>query len=125
MKILKDLFLMILVILTPIKAALITVGVLVIMDLFLGLAAAKKRKEPITSSGLRRTVSKLLVYEMAIILGFITETYLAGSIVPISKIISGLIGITELKSILESLDEVNGASIFDSLIKKLGSKNDV
>lgn len=113
-----------LAVLAPIEAALVATGVLVFTDLLLGIIAARKRKEPLTSSGLRRTVSKLFVFEAAIILGFLTETYLTGDFVPVCKIITAFIGLTEIKSIVENLNSINGTSIFSDLISKLGSKND-
>lgn len=109
----------------PIKAAIIVAMALIMADLVFGLIAAKKRGEKLSSSGLRRTVTKVFVYEVAIMLGFLTETYMIGQAIPLVKLISGLIGIVELKSVLESLDELNGSSLFSSVIQKLGSKNDV
>jgi hypothetical protein len=111
-------------ILAPIQAALTTAGCLVMLDLILGIIAAKKRGAPITSAGLRRTVSKMVIFQIAIITGFLTEKYLTGDLVPVCKIITAFIGLTEIKSIVENLNAINGNSIFSDLITKLGSKND-
>ena len=108
----------------PIKAIMITVGVLIISDLILGTVAAKKRGEVITSAGFRRTVVKGFVYQSAIILGFLTEKYLLDGAMPVSKIVAGLIGLVELTSCLENLNAINGSPIFKKLIEKLGSQND-
>lgn len=124
LKILKDTLLMSILVLAPVKAILTIIGILVMADLVSGILAAKKRKEKITSAGIRRTVTKFFVYETAIILGFLTEHYLTGALVPITKIISGLIGMTELKSVLENMGDIQGEPIFNLLIKKLGSDND-
>src|ERR1017187_5779843 len=101
MKWLLNMLLASLAVLVPVKAALIVVGILVFSDLILGVIAARKRGELISSAGFRRTITKLFVYEVAIILGFLTETYLMGPFVPVVKIITAFIGITELKSIME------------------------
>lgn len=111
-------------VLAPIKTVLITTGVLVTADLIIGLIAARRRGDKIVSSGLRRTVTKTLVYQIAIILGFLTETYLMAGVLPVAKLIAGMIGTVELKSILENLDDINGSPLFTSIISKLGSSND-
>lgn len=123
MKVLTNILISILAILAPVKAVIITSMVLVAADLVLGLMAARRRGEAITSAGFRRTAIKLFVYEMAIILGFVAETYLIGSLVPVTKIVSAFVGLTELKSIVENLNIINGSPIFKILLDKLGSAN--
>lgn len=103
----------------PLHPALISVMVLPLVDLVLGLLGAKKAGLPITSAGLKRTVAKVFMYELATILAFITESYLLGSLVPVVKMITGLIGMTELKSCLEHLDELGGQPLFASILTKL------
>jgi hypothetical protein len=63
-------------IVAPIKAVIFAVGFLVFADLIMGVWAAKKRGETINSAGLRRSVSKLLVYQLSILSAFAVETYL-------------------------------------------------
>lgn len=107
----------------PVKQVMIVTFILIAVDLLLGVMAARKTTVPITSAGLRRTVSKLFVYEVAICLGFLVETYFTGPVIPVVKIITGFIGLTELKSCLENADALNGAPILKALIDKLGSSN--
>jgi phage-related holin len=106
----------------PIKAALVAIVVLTVLDLVSGIAAAIKRKESITSSGLKRTVIKLLVYLSVACLAYVVETFLTGGFVPLAKIASGLVGITELKSILENMEEVTGIPMLQLLIDKLAQQ---
>lgn len=113
----------ILAILAPIKMVIIMTLVLVVVDLITGVIAAVKRKEPITSAGFRRTTVKILVYELVVILGFLAETYLTGSVIAISKIISSFIGLTELTSIAENLSDITGQPILKILLSKLQSAN--
>jgi hypothetical protein len=111
----------------PIKATLIAVMVLTMVDLASGLIAARKRGEAITSTGLKRTLIKIAVYEIVVLLGFITEQYLTGDLLPVVKILAGLVGITELKSVLENLEEITGMPLLKMFIQKLanmGSNND-
>jgi hypothetical protein len=84
--------------------------------------AAKKRGELITSAGFRRSISKLLIYELALILAFLAEHYMI-DLLPITKMVSGLVAVTELKSIYENLDSIGGGDLLKSIISKLGSEN--
>lgn len=108
----------------PIKAVFIVTGILIFADLLFGVIAAKKRGEKITSAGLRRTVTKVFVYNSAVALGFLVETFMLDGFVPVSKIAAGLISVVEFTSILESLNFINGSPVFKALIEKLGSVND-
>jgi hypothetical protein len=111
--------------LAPIQAVIISVGLLVMADMVTGIWAAHKRGEAIKSAGLRRTVSKLIIYQIAIITGFIVEQYLVGSIVPLVKILGGVIGLVEFKSILENANAISGTDLFKLVIERLGSQNDI
>lgn len=109
--------------LAPIQEILIVTFVLVLCDLITGLWAALKLKDRISSAKLRSSVSKFFIYTLAIICGFLVEHYLAADKLPIYKIIAGMVGVVELKSILENLDKINGESLFKKLITQLGSSN--
>jgi len=113
-----------LVLLLPIKATMMTVGFLIFLDLALGIWAARKRQEKISSAALRRTISKMIIYQLAVISGFLIEQYLLQGSLPIAKVVAGYIGIVELKSVLENSNVILGTDIFRMLIQKLGSKND-
>ena len=106
----------------PIKATLVTAMVLVLADLLTGILASRKRGEKITSSGLKRTVIKFLVYETVIMMGFLTEQYLTGDVVPVVKILGGLVGLTELKSVLENAEELTGIPLLQVIINKLSQE---
>lgn len=107
----------------PIKAMLIVTGVLIFADLVTGVWAAWKRKEPITSAGFRRTATKIFVYETALCLGWLAEHYMLDGAVPVTKIVSGMIGLIEIKSVYENLNVVSDEKLLKSVIDKLGSDN--
>lgn len=107
----------------PIKATIITVMVLTVADLVTGIMAARKEKKKITSSGLKRTIIKTMVYEAVIMLGFLTEQYMTGDIIPVVKILAGFIGITELKSVMENIERISGMSIIKILINRLNQSD--
>jgi hypothetical protein len=121
---LQKLLIMALAVFAPIKGMLITVFILILADLVFGVIAAKKRGEAITSSGIRRTVTKFFIYEVTLMICFLAETYLLDGLLPVSKMLAGVIGMVELKSVLEAVNEINGGDIFVELLKRLGSKND-
>lgn len=122
MKYLQGLIISIAAVFAPIKGTLIATGVLIFADLALGMWAAKKRGEPITSAGIRRTLTKCFVYEAALMLGFLGEHYLTDSI-PAVKVISGLVMITEMTSILENLNTISGSDLLKSVLSQLGSQS--
>lgn len=107
---------------TPIKAVIITVGILIVADFIFGVWAAKKRGEKITSKRLRDTVTKMCVYQMAVLTGFLGETYLLEGIVPVTKLVAAIIGAVELKSLFENYAAISGVD-FASIITKLGSQS--
>lgn len=117
------LLLSIVTVFSPVKHVMLVTLAMICIDLVTGILAAKKQAVPVSSSGLRRTVSKVFVYELTIAMGFLVETYMTGPFIPIVKIITSFIGLTELKSVMENLDVINGSSLLKSIIEKLGSSN--
>lgn len=116
------LFLALVAVFAPAKGMILSAAMLITIDLVTGLMAAKKQNVPITSSGLRRTIVKLLVYEAAIMLAFITQQYLMPEI-PVANIASGFVGVTELTSCLENINIIGGGDLLKNLVNKLGSDN--
>lgn len=108
----------------PIKAAAIVALALVIADLITGVIAAYKRGEPITSTNLKRTVVKLFVYEAAILLAFLAQTYLTGTLLPVCNLATSVVGLTEMKSVLENLESISGQNLFQVLITKVSKSKD-
>lgn len=108
----------VLAVFVPIQAMLLTVLVLVLADLFFGVWVAKRRGEAITSRGIRRSITKILVYELALLLVFLAEQNL-GLPLPATKIVGSLIAVAELKSLIESFDTLLGTNLFRSLIERL------
>lgn len=126
MKYLQNISVCLIAVFAPIQAAIITAFVLIIIDLVTGIIAAKKRTEPITSSGFKRTVGKILLYEAAICTAFLVQQYLTGDIFPASKLVTALVGLVEFKSILENLDSINGTDTFKAILSRiLQSQNDM
>lgn len=110
-------------ILAPIKPMLIACGFLVVADMVTGMLAAKKRKESIQSAEMRRSLTKMLVYQVAIISAFVLEKYMLDGAMPVSKVVSGVIGMVEFKSVLENASTIAGQDIVKLVMDRLGSKN--
>jgi len=123
-KYLQPALISILAVFAPIKGTIITVGVVIIVDLITGILAARKRGEKITSAALRRTVSKALIYQTAVLTGFLVEKFLINDLFPITQVAAGLIGSAESLSIYENLNTLSDNKIFKVLVDKLGSVND-
>lgn len=120
----KGLLLSALAVIAPAKPMLIVVLVLTVFDTFSGIGAARKRGEKISSAGLRRTISKGLVYMIAILTSLLMERYIIEDAVPACKMVAGAIAVVEAKSIFENLETILGQPIFSAALAKLGSKND-
>lgn len=111
-----------LVVFTPIQNTVLAVLALVTVDLVLGLMGAKKRKEKLTSAKASRTINKLFVYISALVVSFIAQKYLMNDAFQLINIVGTYIGLTEIGSILETLNEINGKQIFKGLIQNLNAK---
>jgi hypothetical protein len=119
MKTLTTLVLATVSVFAPLKAILITVMVLSLFDLLFACIAAKRQGKPITSGGFKRTVLKVSIYEVAVFCAFLVSRYLTGPEIPVERLLTSLIGLTELKSILEHLDEIANGNFFKTLTDRL------
>lgn len=121
-KIIRGSVIAIFAIFAPIGHLLLTTAVMIFIDLITGIMAAKKRGEAITSAGLRRTLSKLFVYEVSILLAFLAETYMS-DVLPFVKLASAMVTLVELQSVYENLNEISGTKLLQVLMDKIGSEN--
>lgn len=106
------------VVLMPIRPALVAVSVLVVADFITGLWASKKEGKPITSAGLKKTVVKTLAYQSAIVIAFVLETYLLDGM-PVIKVVTAMIGLTEGKSFFENMHRITGIDYWSEFLKRL------
>lgn len=119
----QHLALAVLAVFAPIQATLAATLAMVGADLVTGVVAAAKRGERVKSSKLRRTVVKVLVYEAAICLGFVTQRWLLMDAVPVVNLVAGLVGVVELKSVFENLDAIGGGVGLRSVVARLAPEN--
>lgn len=101
----------------PIREFLILTIALVACDTITGIMAAKRRKEPITSRGIRRTVEKITAYFIAILCAegmrvtFIPE-------ISIPYFVAFIIAIAEFKSNIENVEHISGINIWQQIMDK-------
>lgn len=110
-----------LVFLAPVREAMIGVTFLVFIDLITGIWRSKRAGQAVTSWGLRRTVSKTIAYQAALITSYVTETVFMPGL-PIVKAVAGLIAVTELKSNLENLHAITGVDFWQRILDTLRGK---
>lgn len=103
------------VFISPLYSTLLAVSFLVIVDLLTGIWASKKRGEPVSSNGIRRTISKTLAYHLVIITSYIIEKYLLLGI-PILKTVVGLITISEVQSFFENIYFITDVDLWEKFI---------
>jgi len=114
---LSHLLLSLLAVFAPVIPILLTIGALIMIDFVVGIYRAHKMKEVITSRKMGNTISKMLLYQLTILSLFLFETYIIGPILPLTKIGAGLIAVTELKSIDESVEKMTGVGIWKRMVK--------
>jgi phage-related holin len=102
---------------SPIVPMLLFVGFLVMADLFTGTKAAIKRGEIIHSKGLARSVSKITLYFIAILLSRGMEVVFFENI-PVTSLTAGYIALAEFKSNLENIGEYTGTDIWNYIKEK-------
>ena len=114
--------------LTPIIPLMIIVFGAIILDTIFGVLRAKKVKEPITSRRLSKIISKLLLYQLVIILAFSTEKFILSDIIGIfcqipligTKLVTTLLLFIEGTSINENYKILSGVSLWQKVKDLVG-----
>lgn len=100
--------------LVPLGPFLGIVVFLVVCDLVTGLRAATKRGEVITSTGLRRTIEKIILYFIALLLSEGMKVVFVPA-APVTYVTAFAIAITEFKSNIENIEAVTGVKVWEGL----------
>ena len=112
-------------VISPVIPLMVTVGLFIAFDFIVAIYKAHKKNEGITSRKMGHSISKIILYTGAVLLTYLLEKYILIDIFPASKIVAGLIIMTETKSIDESFKTLYGFSFFEKLfgmIKRGDSK---
>lgn len=108
----------------PLWQFLLLTIVLVLTDLYTGTLAAKHRGETIHSKGLRRSVTKITLYFIAILISRAMQNVF-GVPFDLAYIASALVAITEFKSNLENIHTVTGVDFWANFADKIPSFKDI
>jgi len=103
---------------TPITSMLIGVGIFAMADTFTGMWAAKKRGDKIHSRAMGRTITKIIMYSIAIILAHVLQVIFM-SWMPIANITAGYIALVEFRSNMENIGEITNIDIWNYLKDKI------
>jgi len=104
----------------PIVPLIFLVGMFILGDTIVGIWAAIKRSEKITSRKLGNVVPKMLLYQGAIIFGYMMDVWLLAEftnyIFSVDMLITKLIAMTlifiESLSLIENIESITGKNIF-------------
>jgi hypothetical protein len=108
----------------PIKELMLTIGFLVGADMVVGIWKALKLKQRIRSRRMSDTITKLLLYQIAIMSGFLIETFIIAELIPITKLVATVIAVIEFKSIIESIESVTGKDLWSRIKTIIGRKSE-
>lgn len=114
--------------LMPIKPLMILVGLMIILDTIFGVWKCKKQGTKVTSKGLSAIVSKMVLYQVAVILIFALEKFMFGDFVQLftaiplflTKVVATLLVGIEITSISENIEEATGVNIWQRIKIMLG-----
>ena len=113
--------------LMPIKPLILLVGVCISLDTFFGIYRAIKQRKKITSRALSAVISKMALYELALILFYFIDSIIlndiAKSFTPvdlfITKMVAAVLVSVEVLSILENIKLATGYDFIDMAKKTL------
>ena len=108
----------------PIKELMLTIGFLVGADMIVGIWKALKLKQRIRSRRMSDTITKLLLYQIAIMSGFLIESFIISELIPITKLVATVIAVIEFKSIIESIESVTGKDLWSKIKAIVGRKSE-
>lgn len=108
---------------SPIKALLLLVGLFIAGDSVFGMIRAKKVGEPLTSRRFSKVVSKMVLYQIAILSFFALDKLILGDLISIfftipfqflvTKVVALMLVTIELQSIRENIKVAYGVDIWE------------
>lgn len=107
---------------SPIQELLLAVIFLLIIDAILDVLAAIKLKVFIVAQSIRSLIVKNLLYHTALMSSFLVSHFMMKDSFPIPHIIASIIGLIELKSILQNLGKMSGEPVFKRVIRMIRKK---
>ena len=107
----------------PISGILFLIGFAIVIDTITGIWKSKKLKIPITSRKLSAIISKLMLYEVAVILFYLIDRFILNDIILVffsiplmlTKILALVLVSIETLSISENIKAVKGIDLWQSM----------
>jgi hypothetical protein len=107
----------------PISGILFLIGFAIVIDTITGIWKSKKLKIPITSRKLSAIISKLMLYEVAVILFYLIDRFILNDIIltffsvplMLTKILSLVLVSIEVISISENYKAVKGIDLWQAM----------
>jgi hypothetical protein len=107
----------------PISGILFLIGFAIVIDTLTGIWKAKKLKIKITSRGLSAIISKLMLYEVAVILFYLIDRFILNDIIltffsvplMLTKILALVLVSIEVMSISENYKAVKGIDLWQAM----------
>ena len=109
--------------LMPISGLLFLVGFVIVLDTITGVWKSIKNKVPITSRGLSAIISKMLLYEITVIMFFMIDQFILNKIIlqffsvelMLTKVLSLILVSIEVMSINENYKAVKGLDLWQAM----------
>lgn len=106
----------------PVVPAILWLGAFIFVDFFTGIWKAKKLKEPIQSKKMANSITKIVMYFLAIICAKVMDTALLHSeLLPftITQAVVGFVSVIEFKSIMENISIILEMPLWSYLRNKI------
>lgn len=119
--------------LMPISGLLFLVGFVILLDTVTGVWKSVKHKVPITSRGLSAIISKMLLYEVTVIMFYMIDKFILNSIILhffsvellLTKVLSLILVSIEVMSINENYKAVKGLDLWQAMKNLFARAKDI
>jgi hypothetical protein len=109
--------------LMPISGLLFLVGFVIVLDTITGVWKSYKHKVKITSRGLSAIISKMLLYEVTVVLFYMIDTFILNNIILqffsvdllLTKVLALILVSIEVMSINENYKAVKGLDLWQAM----------
>ena len=117
----------------PITGILFLIGFAIVIDTLTGIWKAKKLNIPITSRKLSAIISKLMLYEIAVILFYLIDRFILNDIIltffsvplMLTKILALVLVSIEVMSINENYESVRGINMWTAMKNLFARARDI
>lgn len=119
--------------LMPISGLLFLVGFVIALDTITGVWKSIKNKVPITSRGLSAIISKMMLYEITVILFYMIDQFILNKIIMqffsvelmLTKVLSLILVSIEVMSINENYKAVKGLDLWQAMKNLFARAKDI